>query len=259
MVISRCYANKTISLPYTGTARLAVKELVDQGVATITTLTNNTPELVQTLNNPFVTQAALAALAAAEAVRIANANATRLATKISATRYIWEYIYWEYTIKQRYDAFIYENNTFDTAFGVTYSSITNFDSLVSEIASLPNYLSGNLSQMLSLYSTILNDTNDQTILDKNLLSIYIIHIEYKSNLLRFYENLRNFIYLSLYETYTKLNTLIVDDTLLGTIGYTENTEKTKSSVLSNWNTYNSSVNSTYTTARNFFITPLKSE
>jgi hypothetical protein len=256
MVISRCYANKTTSLPYTGTTSAAVKTVVDQGLSTITTLTNNTPELVQTLNNPFVTEAALAALAAAEAVRIANANAIRLATKISATKYIWEYIYWNYTVKQRYDYYLSQKNFVSSDIGATYSSITNFDSLVSEIASLPNYLSGNLSQILDLYSTILNDSNDQTILDKTLLSIYTIHSEYKSNLVQFYENLRNFFYVSLYEIYTKVNTFTVDDTLLDTIGYTANTEKTKSSVLSDWNGSKSLLASSYTTARNFFITPI---
>jgi len=267
----RYYANKTISLPYTGTATSAIKALVDSGVSTITTLTNATPGIVQSLTERYLTPAEAIALAtelaalaaakaAAEATRKANEAAARLATKISATKYIWEYIYWNRTIETTYYHYRSKSSVI-TTYNVNYSSITDYATVTTELASLQKYLSTNLTQMTTSYSIILNDNNDQTILDKNLVSMYDIHIDYKSRLLGFYESLRSIFYITLYGIYTNLINRYSSNglsLLLDTIGFTQNTEKTKSSVISNISASTLLLDSTYTTARNFFVTPITS-
>ena len=159
MVISRCYANKTISLPYTGTANIAVKTLVDQGVTTITTLTNNTLTLVQTLNNPFATQAALAALAAAELERQQTVNLELDYRRSVSTLNKWEFFYWQSCINANYNNYISARNHVTYWYKLNYSTlITNFESRESQMTSLFEYFKNNSYRVKNLLvnSTLTN-------------------------------------------------------------------------------------------------------
>ena len=255
--ILRAYANKTMTFPYIGTASTAIKTLVDQGVTKINGLITNTPGTVQSVIEFSTDPDTVAAVQAAEAIRISIANATRLSTKTSATKYIYQYIYWSYKTKQIYDYYLTVLPGIKDL-NIDYSSISNFAIKLSEIEGLLDYFSDTNTQILSSYSTILNNNIKQAVLDKNLVSIYVIHSEYKSRLVTFYENFRNIFYGMLYEIYTKVNLFVVNDALVDGIGYNANTQKTKSSVLSDWTSTKSTFNSTYTAARTFFGTSITS-
>ena len=255
--ILRAYANKTMTFPYIGTASTAIKTLVDQGVTKINGLITNTPGTVQSVIEFSTDPDTVAAVQAAEAIRISIANATRLSTKTSATKYIYQYIYWSYKTKQIYDYYLTVLPGIKDL-NIDYSSISNFAIKLSEIEGLLDYFSDTNTQILSSYSTILNNNIKQAVLDKNLVSIYVIHSEYKSRLVTFYENFRNIFYGMLYEIYTKINPFVVNEALVDAIGYTANTQKTKSSVLSDWTSAKSTFNSTYTAARTFFGTSITS-
>ena len=255
--ILRAYANKTMTFPYIGTASTAIKTLVDQGVTKINGLITNTPGTVQSVIEFSTDPDTVAAIQAAEAIRISIANATRLSTKTSATKYIYQYIYWSYKTKQIYDYYLTVLPGIKDL-NIDYSSISNFAIKLSEIEGLLDYFSDTNTQILSSYSTILNNNIKQAVLDKNLVSIYVIHSEYKSRLVTFYENFRNIFYGMLYEIYTKVNVFVVNEALVDGIGYTASTQKTKSSVLSDWTSAKSTFNSTYTAARTFFGTSITS-
>lgn len=233
-----CYANKTITLPYTVyTPSDETIGLVDAAVAIIQGLTDADVAAEEAALIAFQD----AELAAAEA---AASLAARNATKASADIYRTRLLYWQSTIVQQYTPLL---NT-------TIVDLRNYSntirSLFLDVEGVYNTVNENVLIMGSYYNNIYDDKNTQVSIDATLNLLLDLCTGIESKLVKFYNTL-GYLYTQLI-----VSTLDVRD-ISGTRNMIENwgfPTTTKNVALTAYDDGVTAYNSEYATATTTFNT-----
>lgn len=199
----RGYANKTISLPYTGSATSSIKTIIDATVLKITTTTIEDESLEE----------------------------YELQTRISALKYVIRFLYWKEIVDYLNTHINEKINQYKTLFDIDLLANGNLFVENESISGFVEYMQTSNPNILRFYSSLLKDGKKQSELDGLLLSIYEIHAQYNLDLLDFFNNMR----LMYKDLASKLKSTLFTNyntnSYLILLGFTDTTSTTLNTVL----------------------------